>query len=255
MDKSRSPRYPNIPLSDAIAKVKMIYAKEHMSPASPPVVAEAMGYSGLNGASLKVISSLKKYGLLEGRGEDLRLSKDGQTLAIDDSGSPEYREAIRRSALNVELFTDLKRQFPTHASDRNISIYLEKQGFKPEAASITAKNYRETMALVEAESGGYSGNSPDDGADIEVSRPEGGSLVFQGKSSPNVGQGAVSVPVGGEGLMSLRGDQENDIKVLLDGNRLRVAAWVDIKGLRKLKKILDANAALLEPDDDEGEGA
>jgi plastocyanin len=38
----------------------------------------------------------------------------------------------------------------------------------------------------------------------------------------------------------------NDIKVLLDGNRLRITASVDAQGLKRLKKIIEANAALLE---------
>src|SRR5881409_3213015 len=89
MATTRSPRYPNVSLPDAISKAKMIYNKEHMSPLTPQVAAEAMGYSGLNGASLKMISSLKKYSLLEGRGDDVRLTKDAQTLIIEDSSSPD----------------------------------------------------------------------------------------------------------------------------------------------------------------------
>jgi hypothetical protein len=45
---------------------------------------------------------------------------------------------------------------------------------------------------------------------------------------------------------------ENDIKVLLDGDRLRVSAYVDSKGVKRLLKAITANAALL--DDEDGEG-
>jgi hypothetical protein len=44
---------------------------------------------------------------------------------------------------------------------------------------------------------------------------------------------------------------KNDIKVLLDGDRLRVSAYVDSKGLKRLQKILLANKALLDLDDDD----
>ena len=53
--------------------------------------------------------------------------------------------------------------------------------------------------------------------------------------------------------ISLEVAQENEIKVLLDGKRLRVAAWVDSKGLQRLRRILDANAPLIE--DNESGGA
>ena len=39
--------------------------------------------------------------------------------------------------------------------------------------------------------------------------------------------------------------------MLVDGNRLRVSAWVDSKGL----KILAANAPLIEEEDDEEEAS
>ena len=44
---------------------------------------------------------------------------------------------------------------------------------------------------------------------------------------------------------------ENDIKVMLDGDRLRVPAYVDIRGAKRLLKALKANMALLEDDDEE----
>jgi hypothetical protein len=44
---------------------------------------------------------------------------------------------------------------------------------------------------------------------------------------------------------------ENDIKVMLDGDRLRVPAYVDAKGAKRLLKALKANMALLDDDDEE----
>lgn len=44
---------------------------------------------------------------------------------------------------------------------------------------------------------------------------------------------------------------ENDIKILLDGDHLRVSAYVDLKGAKRLLKALKANMALLEEDDDD----
>ena len=46
---------------------------------------------------------------------------------------------------------------------------------------------------------------------------------------------------------------ENEIKILLDGDRLRVSAYVDAKGAKKLLRALKANMALLEDDETEEE--
>lgn len=54
---------------------------------------------------------------------------------------------------------------------------------------------------------------------------------------PTTSDGAGVVPPAGTA---------NDIKVLLDGNRLRITASVDAEGLKRLKKIIEAHAALLE---------
>lgn len=37
----------------------------------------------------------------------------------------------------------------------------------------------------------------------------------------------------------------NDIRVVLEGNTLRIEAWVDAKGLKRLKRIIEANEALI----------
>ena len=148
MARTRSPRYPNIPLSEAIQRVAEVYAREQTAPTSADVMAEAMGYSGLNGTSLKMLSSLRKYGLIEGRGDTLRVSKDAQALILDPPGSPDYEEALKRCAFEPDLFSALFAQFGQAGSERSIAVYLQKQGFKPNAASLTAKNFRDTIALI-----------------------------------------------------------------------------------------------------------
>jgi hypothetical protein len=234
MAATRSPRYPNVSLGEAVVRAKSIYTKEHMSTMSPAVAAEAMGYGGINGASLKTISALRKYGLLEGRGDDVRLSKDAQTLIIDDSNSPDYRSALRRCALNVELFSELKKQFPGTASDRNIAVYLEKQGFKPDGAARAAKNFRDTFALVGDESEAYDSRSVDD-------TDRTGAPTMQAHSADNARAAGPSpflekaMPQGGVPL-----------RVIMNGNRLDIQASVDLAGLKKLQAMLAKYQGILE---------
>src|SRR5262249_13113734 len=80
MRMAMTPRYPTVSLTEAISRAKMIYEKEHMSTLAPKALAEAMGYKGLSGASLRMIAALRQYGLIEGRGDDAKISKDAQTL-------------------------------------------------------------------------------------------------------------------------------------------------------------------------------
>lgn len=52
----------------------MVYAKDHLNQVPKAVIAEHMGYKGLSGASLPILSALNQYGLLEGRGDETRVS-------------------------------------------------------------------------------------------------------------------------------------------------------------------------------------
>jgi hypothetical protein len=228
----RSPRYPGMSLGEAISRAKSIYEREHLSSLTPTVAAEAMGYKGISGTSLRAIASLRQYGLLEGRGDDVKLSKDAQTIIIDDPGTADYRNAIRRAAFNPSLFSDLRKQFPGPASERNIAVYLEKKGFKPDGAAMAAKNYKDSMALVPSESEGYStseeGQAPSDGGPMpaEQTTARTGRPSFIDTPPP--------VP------------QTAPVRVMMSGNRLDIQASVDLEGLKKLQAMLQKYQGILE---------
>jgi hypothetical protein len=235
-----NPRFPIIPLGEALSRAKMIYEREHLSTLAPAAIAEAMGYKGLNGASLRMIGALRQYGLIEGRGEDAKISKDAQTLIIDDPSSPDYLAAVRRVALTPSVFSDLRKQFPGQASDRNIAIFLEKKGFKPDAAAEAAKNFKETMALVPADSQGYTeGDSdlPPGGAPMQTQAPE----------SPRPSRGGIdwnAAPLA----------PGQPVRVVMNGNHLDIHASVDLEGLKKLQAMLSKYQGILEmmaPDEEE----
>jgi hypothetical protein len=156
MSKPRSPNYPSISLADSIAGIRKVYEKDHHSRMSKVVVANHLGYGGLNGASLGAISALGKYGLLEAVDDDFRVSQDGITIVVDPPESSDRTAAIRRAALRPALFADLHQHFGGRVpSEENLRAHLQKTGFIPHAAMIAAKSYRDTMELVSREGGMY----------------------------------------------------------------------------------------------------
>jgi len=62
MAKIRSPHYPSQTLEEAIQRVEQVYNLEHTHPSPRNVVAQGLGYTSLNGASLSVIATLTRYG-------------------------------------------------------------------------------------------------------------------------------------------------------------------------------------------------
>src|SRR6266446_5546494 len=74
MARTRSPQYPAIGLKEAIEKVSAVYRRDYQAPTQRGVIASHMGYNSLNGKSLGVLSAIGKYGLLEVRGSEYRVS-------------------------------------------------------------------------------------------------------------------------------------------------------------------------------------
>jgi hypothetical protein len=155
MAKARSPQYPSIGLKEAIEKIGAVYKKDYQNKVPRDVVAKHMGYESLHGKALGVLSTLGKYGLLEGRGDESRVSDLAVKIIAHEEGSPERAAAINESALKPELFAEIEKRFGPKVSDTALRSYLLTQKFIPTAADSAIRAYRETKQLVEAESEGY----------------------------------------------------------------------------------------------------
>jgi hypothetical protein len=157
MAKARSPQYPAISLKEAVDKVRQVYDSDYQNLLPRPVVAQHMGYQSLNGKSLGVLAALAKYGLLEGRGDNTRVSDLAVTIIAHPPGARERVAALREAATKPELFGELEGRFPGgKASDQAIRSYLLTQKFIPSAADAAIRAYRDTKSFVDGESAGYS---------------------------------------------------------------------------------------------------
>src|SRR6266571_2802065 len=156
MAKARSPQYPAISLKEAVEKVGEIYKNDYQNPISREVAGAHMGYKSLHGNALGVLSALVKYGLLEGRSDNTRVSDWAVRILAHKPGASERVETIKLAAARPKLFAELDTRFlGGKASDQNIRSYLLTQKYIPTAADAAIRAYRETKQLVEAESGGY----------------------------------------------------------------------------------------------------
>ena len=153
--KQRSPNYPAVNLQEAITRLRMIHEKQRRYPTTREVIVKLMGYKSLNGASATVVSALSKYGLLEGHGDQLRVSEMGENLVLHRKGDPEYTEALHTAALAPTFFRELHEQYPTGLpSEHGLRVALTKRGFTSKAIDAAVRAYRDTMEFVEAENRG-----------------------------------------------------------------------------------------------------
>ncbi len=152
MSRSRSPNYPQIGLKEAIQRVSSVYKRDYQAPLTRDLAAERLGYSGLNGKSLAVLAALGKFGLLEGRGEETRVTDLAVRILAFPPGSAERRLALQEAAGRPELFTELDQRFARgQASDGAIRAWLITRGFIPPAAEAAVRAYRATRQMLEAE--------------------------------------------------------------------------------------------------------
>ena len=183
--RTRSPNYPAIGLPGALELLQKLWGAIQRSPAPREDIATGMGYSGLHGKSATAVSALRKYGLLERAGADLRISERGM-MCLHPESPQERMNAIQEAASEPELFATLTSRFPGGRSNEGLlRNYLLRNNFSTAAASHALLAYRETMDLVDRE---YANCSPDPAeSEKEVGQTphDKGAVPDAGSRSPN----------------------------------------------------------------------
>lgn len=124
MPKVRSPNYPSIDLAGAIEAVRPVFKAENRNKMSKGVLAKHLGYSSLNGRALGKIGAVRAYGLIDGSGDELRLSDDA-VIALTAPSESGRNAARLRLALRPQLFQDIRKDFPDLLpSEDNIAFWL-----------------------------------------------------------------------------------------------------------------------------------
>jgi hypothetical protein len=249
MAKARSPGYPTIGRPEAIEKIKAVYAKDYQNKITRQVAAEHMGYRSLNGKSLGVLSAVAKFGLLEGRGDDNRVSDLALSIIAHAPGTPERAKAIVEAAGRPELFAELDARFPGgKASEVTVRSFLMTQKFIPQAADAAIRAYRETKALVSEEGGAYSGDGPSHKGPDEGAMASAGTDSDQLRKPPGGPAGAFAFMPGEREF--LRGPLSREAAY-----RLMVSGDVGAKELAKIIKVLTLQKELLLESETEDDAA
>lgn len=150
MARQRSPNYPVESFPDAIERTRRVYDKEKQAAASGDVIAEHIGYTGLNGKSRRVISAMSDYGLLQSVEDGYKVSDDALDILLLPSGDPTHRDAVRRLAFRPKVFAQLREDYGRELpSEINLKHKLIKSGFTDSAAEDVISNYLATVAVAD----------------------------------------------------------------------------------------------------------
>lgn len=172
MARKRSPNYPALSLSEAVQRIKDVHKAQQTTPEPRDVVLQHMGYAGPSGRSLKSLSALIKYGLLEDAGaNELRVSKRAMAILFPDPEEPKSRsQALLDAAHAPSLFAAIFDKWKaTRPSEPSLKSFLAQRDFNTNSIEQVAQAFYDTFDLVHELLGSYdsSGRKPDPEDDNE----------------------------------------------------------------------------------------
>lgn len=152
MMRVRSPGYPSVPLSEAIAFAKKIHERNRQQPVSREVAAHDIGYSGLTGSADRALSALMHFGLAEKAAKGMIRISDLAVKIIHSNDPAERRPALAESAFSPLLFREIYERFSNEPpSPSTLKSYLSRASFASAAIGPASRAYLETYYYVQRE--------------------------------------------------------------------------------------------------------
>jgi hypothetical protein len=198
--KTRSPNYPGIDLSVAVAKATELLNKIGRHPVGTSVAMQTMRYSPTSSSGMIALAALRAFGLLEDvRGHKdpmVKLSERGLDLAGDyESESPEWYEQLKKAAVAPNIHNELWLRYgPTLPVDAELRRYLVREkGFNDKTVGAFIAEYKATIAFakmdgsdimpdVDQDTNGELGEEMDD--DLPATRRKGSGVPQQPPAFP-----------------------------------------------------------------------
>jgi hypothetical protein len=150
MKRTRGRSYPALSLREAVEKADQFYKIERNARVSPEVAVQAWNYKSLNGASSRVLSALRQYGLLDAVQSDVKISQRALAILLDEQHSEDYKEALIAASREPAAFADILDEYPDGLPSDTalISFLVRKREFNDEAARKITAVLRDTVDFV-----------------------------------------------------------------------------------------------------------
>ncbi len=148
--RKKSPRAPSMALDEALERAMKAYDKDRLHPSPTDVVAQNLGYKGINnGSALSALASLRYFGLVERPSDGmLAITKDVETYKF--APDPAQKQAVlERFLKNPALYAELLEKFPGGLpSDGNLRFDLIQRGFSAQTADVALSAFKRSVDFV-----------------------------------------------------------------------------------------------------------
>jgi hypothetical protein len=131
----RSPSYPRISLDRAVILAEKVYDSAYQSAVDTTTVLELMGYLGKSGPATAALSSVKQYGLIEGRDQALKVTPLALRI-LHPTNDLERRMGLKEAVLAPQFYNEIRMQFEGKIpADQVLKSHLVRvHGFNPNGA-------------------------------------------------------------------------------------------------------------------------
>lgn len=156
----RSPNYSRVSLPKIISRLKKHHSLIDKQICSEEEVARKLGYSGITGASVPMLSALKKFGLLDVLSGGFRFSEKTFEIINSTEKDSHYADLIENIAFTPELYADIRNHFgKKFPGADNLKDFLSIKNFVPKIIPSVIDIYRQTYDLVASVNDDYERNS------------------------------------------------------------------------------------------------
>ncbi|WP_425646706.1 hypothetical protein [Agrobacterium leguminum] len=145
----RSPNFPSHTLQRAIELAERVYNRAFTSAIETSIFLELMGFKGVSGASRTAMSTLKQYGLVEGRDDNNKITPLAEQI-IHPIGDLEKYSAIIESFNKPSIFKEIHEQFKGGVPEYKVlkSLLIRKYSFSDSGAETLIRTYRENEEFI-----------------------------------------------------------------------------------------------------------
>lgn len=251
MARSQSPGYPQFALPKALAGARKIFEADRRSVIDREVAQKHIGYSGQSGAADKALASLLHFGLLErvGKGQ-VRVSQRAVDI-IHPESEQDRRRALTDAAFQPQIYKDLRERFGDHVSETALRSYLVRENFLDRAIGPVSNGYLDTLRYLEQEKAFESGGKPPSTGGESVPDDFDGNDEMEDALTIERPTKAASAPVAAVSMEPgeaewMRNPLGRDTAI-----RLLVTGKMGGKEIGKLIKLLEAQKAILDDDEED----
>jgi hypothetical protein len=147
MNQKRSPRFPFIPLDEAIEILRKleVFQKDSSKHLTRPEMLKALDYGSFHGAAIKTIGALRAYDLLRKQDDGFMISPVGRRiLTAEDAGVK--LDYLQRAALSPLMFRRIWRR-ARHSGRTELVEWLTERAFTEQGAKRASRIYLRNSKL------------------------------------------------------------------------------------------------------------